>query len=609
MTREELEWLVGRLRQRRYPQGAAILAPGEAPGRLHFIWDGTVELEAVGHVDERRRVLAELVQGECFPLEALQEDRTVFSTFRAKVETWCYELPREDFCALQERSAAFRTFCEERSTAFLENSRRVYLAHFARQDEPSLPMGSAVGELARMPPTLGPGALLHDAVRALDADGGELVVVLGEDGMPAGVFTSQDLVHLVAEGGLDLDLPISRVMRAPPPVLGTRDLGQDAALAIAMHGRRHVLVADGGRFVGALTERDLFSLERVGLAEVSRLVRGANDLATLRRATEDVRALARAMMAQGVAAEPFTRILSTLNDGITEKVIALELEAAGVPGDAFCWLALGSEGRFEQTLWSDQDNGLVFDLPPGGDPEAIREAVLPIARRINEALASCGFPLCKGGVMAGNPEWCLSVDEWRWKFAGWIREPTPQGILDATIFFDLRPLWGRRELARGLRSFLAAEVPRHARFLHLLAESALERGVPMGFFRDFVVDAQGTLDLKLSGIAIFVDAARIYGLASGVAATNTDRRLREAGEKLGLPRDEVEAWVGAFHFVQVLRLRLQHALRRAGQEMHNRIDPYALNPLDRRFLLEAFRQANKLQRRVAASYRATSGAM
>jgi signal-transduction protein with cAMP-binding, CBS, and nucleotidyltransferase domain len=138
------------------------------------------------------------------------------------------------------------------------------------------------------------------------------------------------------------------------------------------------------------------------------------------------------MLERGAAAEQLTYLISTLNDLLTIRVIELELHASGLAGVRLCWLALGSEGRFEQTLVTDQDNGIVFAAD--GDTDTLRARLLPFAQRVNETLARCGFPLCKGGIMAGNPQWCLSVDEWRHRFDLWIDSGNPEALLHSTIF-------------------------------------------------------------------------------------------------------------------------------------------------------------------------------
>jgi CBS domain-containing protein len=232
----------------------------------------------------------------------------------------------------------------------------------------------------------------------------------------------------------------------------------------------------------------------------------------------------------------------------------------------------------------------------------LRELLLPFARRVNLALAECGFPLCKGEVMASNPKWCLSLQEWQDTFDRWIYHGAPMDLLHATIFFDFRALHGADHLATALRQWLQDTAPKNTRFLHQLAVNALRNRPPLGVVRDFVTQENHTLDLKLNGITPFVDAARIFDLAIGGTRTNTVERLREIAEPLAMSARDVDGYCEAFLFIQLVRLRHHHAQRARGEPLSNRIDPDQLNPLDRRILKEAFRQARKLQTRLALDY-------
>ncbi|MCE5182400.1 MAG: DUF294 nucleotidyltransferase-like domain-containing protein, partial [Betaproteobacteria bacterium] len=261
----------------------------------------------------------------------------------------------------------------------------------------------------------------------------------------------------------------------------------------------------------------------------------------------------------------------------------------------FCWIALGSEGRFEQTLNTDQDNGIIFATPAGMSPDQVRQQLLPVARRINEVLDACGFPLCKGNIMASNPQWCLSLGEWRECFAGWIHRGDAPVLLNAAIFFDFRPLYGAQHLADELRTWLHATIKENRLFLKHMAVNALANHPPLGLVRDFVVGDGHTLDLKLNGITPFVDAARIFSLYAGTGETSTIRRLRASGAQWQISPATLEAWIEAFLFIQLLRLRIQHEQDEHGMTLSNKIDPDDLNDLDRRILKEAFRQARKLQ--------------
>ena len=168
-----------------------------------------------------------------------------------------------------------------------------------------------------------------------------------------------------------------------------------------------------------------------------------------------------------------------------------------MPKGSWCWLALGSEGRHEQSLVSDQDNGLVFSATDRHEADALREIFLPFAQDVNRRLADCGFPLCSGGIMAGNPAWCLSLDEWRQRFYEWVRRPEPEALLNASIFFDLFPLCGDRDLGEELRSLLLSLTADTPAFLHLMAVNALQVDVPLNF-RGEVVAGEGEAAMRLT---------------------------------------------------------------------------------------------------------------
>ncbi len=127
-----------------------------------------------------------------------------------------------------------------------------------------------------------------------------------------------------------------------------------------------------------------------------------------------------------------------LNDRICQRIIELVRNRHRWERISWCWLAFGSEGRLEQTFATDQDNGLIFESHGDARPSEVRAKLLPFAREVNEALDACGYPLCKGNVMASNPELCLSVAEWKAKMEGWLHNSEPKALLDASICFDFR---------------------------------------------------------------------------------------------------------------------------------------------------------------------------
>ena len=463
--------------------------------------------------------------------------------------------------------------------------------------------------IRREPVTVPPETPLRQALRTMSENQISSVVIADAERKPLGVFTLRDLLVRVALDSCDLDQPIRNVMSGGRLItLKGQATAYQAGLLMARHGTHRVLVVDDEqRLLGIVSQGDLFALERAGVKEISGEIRAARDLEALRHAAREIRRLALSMLGQGVGAEQLTHFISTLNDLLTIRILELTEAEFDLPKVDWCWLCFGSEGRFEQTLSTDQDNGLIFAAEGANDSEmeALRQGFLPFAKAVNDKLDACGFPLCKGNVMASNPALCLSLEEWDGKFSDWLHAAHPQALLNATIYFDFRPLYGQEALAERLRDWLLARSGGASMFLRFMAENALRVPLPLGFIRDFVYDDDRqfphTIDFKGSGTRPFVDAARIFALASGVRQTSTAERLRAIAEKMRLGREDVAAIIEAFYFVQLLRLRHQ---QEAGDEAGaNRIDPDALNELDRHILKEAFKQAKKLQGRLQLDYR------
>jgi CBS domain-containing protein len=607
ISETNLRWMAERLEFVEFPEGNIILSPGECGSALYFIHAGLIQLEAVGSAAENLKILAELVEGESFPLEALEENRPVFSTFRAKVASICYALSLDDFLEFKKIDKVFADFCHYRSTSFLEQSRRVYKLHFSHQSEEQQRLSAPLSLLMKPDPlTAKVGWTVREVVAPMYEQDTDATIIIDDESRPIGIFTIRDLLRKVIVPGMDLYMPIEKAMTPSPKTLPVSALGYEAALMLAEAGFHHIVLESDGILAGTVSERELFSLQRVSLSQINAQIKLADSIGQLQECHRDIRLVAESMLIQGVNADQMTQIISTLNDQVISRALDLEFPLLALEGINACWIALGSEGRHEQTLTTDQDNGIIFEAPAGMSADRAREIILPLAEKVNQALDLIGFPLCKGNIMAMNPDCCLSFKEWQVRFGRWITEPTPEALLKASIFFDFRYLYGEVRLSDQLRVWLADAVKGQARFFHLLVENAMLRTPPLGFFRDFVVDdhpdCPSSLDIKTSGVTLFVDAARVYGLAHGVTRSNTRQRMMMAGDYRKWPHSEVNAWLDAFSFLQSLRIRHHYELNRNGAASHNRLNPYGLNNLDRKFFLESLRQAGKLQKQLSADF-------
>jgi CBS domain-containing protein len=331
------------------------------------------------------------------------------------------------------------------------------------------------------------------------------------------------------------------------------------------------------------------------------------DVTALQHAAADIRRFARNLLGQGVRARQLTELISHLNDVLAERLVTLLAAQHGVDLQRVCWLAFGSEGRSEQTIATDQDNGIVF---VSDDAPRERPLLLAFARDVNEALDVCGYPLCKGNVMASNPECCLTQQEWMARFADWIDHGAPEDLLNASIYFDFRPVAGAHALAQPMRELVVAQAQRNARFMKQMADNALRSGPALTWTGAIDTESQGgqsVVDLKLHGTAVYVDAARLYALAHGVAATGTRARFEAAARAMNVPAQEAEAWTSGFEVLQLLRLQVQldrdsRSAVDASDGNPNLIDVGALNDIDRRVLKESLRVARRLQQRIELDY-------
>jgi len=589
-----------------YAPGETVLQPSDGPvRRLLFVKRG--ELRG-------QRGMADLAQGgfhyeagDLFPVGALMGERAVTATYSAIDDLFCLEVDAAVVRQLATESPEFADFLNRRIQQFLELARRALHGTQSGQAMAERALESPLSSLPRKQPlTCAPETPLVDALRRMHAARVGSILALDAQGRVQGILTRHDVLERVALARPDDATPVLQVMSSPVTTLDEQASLQDAALAMSRHGIRHLPITAAGELVNIVSERDLFALQKLSLKQVSGSIRVAADRTALQAAAGDIRRFAQHLLAQGLSARSLTQLLSHLNDLLTERLVQLVAAEHGLDLRHACWLAFGSEGRSEQTIATDQDNGLIF---VSDDPARDRPAWLAMAQDVNRALDDCGYPLCKGGIMAGNPACCLTPEEWRARFDHWMDQGAPQDLLNASIFFDFRPLAGDAALAAPLQLAVVSRASRLPRFLKQMADNALRNRPPLNWHGGLDATAAGgakVIDLKLNGTAIFVDCARLFALAQGQPETGTRERFEAFARVAGVPAQEADGWVGAFEYLQMFRLRIQMqgegAAAAAARENPNRVDVASLNQIDLRILKECFRVARRLQQRLELDY-------
>lgn len=607
MDTAHLAYLVEHCQLRFYGEDDTIIHPDDGPVQhLYIVKQGRVHGQRPHSARRGTETTFEITSGECFPMAALIGERATRTAHLAAEDTFCLLLDKAAFARLFAQSTPLRDFALRGVSSLLDQVNQQVQMRAVETLGSQYSLDTRLGELAmRQPISCAPDMPLRDAVRLMHEGQVGSIVIVDPGLRPQGIFTLRDLRRAVADGS-SLELPIDSLMTQAPFHLPPSASAFDAAIAMTERHIAHVCLVEQGKLCGVVSERDLFSLQRVDLVHLARTIRHAGRVETLATLREDIRQLVDRMLAHGASASQITHIVTLLNDHTVCRVIELTLEDLGDPGIAFTWLCFGSEGRREQTLHTDQDNGILFEAADGAEAAAIRGRLLPLAMEINQRLAQCGFSLCKGDIMAGNPQLCLSRQEWSRRFAGFVREASPENLLASTIYFDLRTVWGDASGCEKLRDELLGQIADNRLFQRMMAENALRQRPPVGRFRDFVVARRGaekdTLDLKSQGLTPFVDGARLLALAHGIKACNTQQRLRELIERGIIDPLDGAAYEEAYHFIQQTRLQQHQLQARQSQPYSNRLDPDSLNHLDRRILRESFRQAQRLQSSLTLRY-------
>ncbi len=598
MPAADIDWFLTHCEQRYLEPAEVLVRPDQGPVHtVYLIRQGTVRSEqgATGAAG----VFAHEA-GEMLPVAAALARRPVVSTYTAVDDVFVLAIAATDIETLAARSPLFSDFLNRRVLALLEKSRQALHQDYTRQVLAQQTLETPLAQLVKQTPAhCLPTTPLRQALETLHARHIGSMLVIDDAGTLQGILTRHDLPRLMLDPAFSLEIPIAQVMQSPVRSLTDQHTAQDAARTMSEYAIRHIPVTRGGQVIGMVSERDLFALQRASLQQVSARIHRAQDDAALQAGAADIRELARSLLMQGVQSRQVTELISHLNDLLTRRLLVLHAQAHGVDLQGLCWLALGSEGRGEQTIATDQDNAL---LVPDDTSEAELARLRTWADGVNQALDACGYPRCKGGIMAGQPACCLRASEWRARFSHWIEHGSPEDLLHASIFFDFRAIAGDLAQAEPLARHIAERVRETPRFLHQLAINALGHRSPLNWLGHVELDDAGTVDLKLQGAVLFVDAARILGLAHGVQATSTRERLISTGQALGLKSQEYDSWVGAFEFVQSLRLRLQLEPEVARSAHPNRLLLADLSDIDRRILATSLREARRLQQRLELDY-------
>lgn len=562
------------------PQGATIHAQGGEPSRhLYLIREGLIRLER----DEQPVILLEA--GELFGYPSLLSGKppafTAIAEERAQICQWPESL--------------FRDLLKNQSFAqFFLRSLSERLGDIATIQMPALSgnLSVAVGSLSRRSPIfVSAHTTIVEAAQLMRHEGISSVLVRSD---PDGIVTDRDLRNRVLAAELSPKTRIDQIMSGPlytqpasVPVYG-------ALLFMLEKNIHHLALTREKQVVGIVTSRDLLRHQANSPFYLLRQLEQIDKLRDIGFYAGEIVKIVTTLSHGGLDVMQIGRFVTSLNDMLISRIISLVEEELGPPPTAYAWIVFGSEGRMEQTILTDQDNALVYDLH---SPEAEQYFKL-LAERVGEALLQAGFPPCPGGYMAKN--WCRPLADWQRLFQHWITIPEPQSLLDAAIFFDYRTVYG--SLSLDSLENLLLEAGKNRRFLAQFARAALGFRPPLGWFQR-IREEDGHVNLKKGGIAPIVALARVYALEAHSRVRPTEERLQAAARQGTLSEDRANTLIQSFRFLSAIRMRDQLTDLREGRKPDNRIRMNEqLSVIERRHLKEAFVAIRQMQNAAAQRY-------
>ncbi len=567
-----------------------------ANGCFYIINTGTVEIQ-----QEDGTVLNRLGPRDMFGYRALLQGEHTSQQTKASDDSILYRLKGAEFVRLCKQHPHLWEFF----TPAVQKKLTGTTNRLTQGDDSSVNlMAVSLADLVtREPVALSPEASIRQAAKTMGDNRISSILVIA-DGSLRGIVTDRDLRSRVIAAGLSYDRPIKDIMTVDPFTADASSYGFQALLSMARRHIHHLPVMDDGKPVGMITATDL--LERRSTSAVY-LIGDIYKRQSPQGLTEISRQIPNVLLnlvEASASAHSVGHVISAIGEAITCRLLELAEAKFGPAPVPYAWIVAGSMARFEQTALSDQDNALLLadEVQPEHD-----EYFKSLAKFVCDGLNECGYVYCPGDIMAVTDKWRQPLATWRKYFDGWIDEPEPKALMLSSIFFDMRAIYGDKELFQELSRHVLAKSGKNGIFLAFMTSNALTHRPPLGFLRNFVLIKDGendrTLDLKHNGVVPIIDLARIYALAGGIAAVNTDERLEGvAGGELSKAgsadlRD-------AFEYISNVRLRHQANAVKNGAKPDNFVSPKELSHFERNHLKDAFALVRTMQTSLVQHFQA-----
>ena len=611
LSEELLDEVAGQVQVSYFKAGSTILELDAVHQEFCYIRSGAVE------VTRRNGELYNLLgEGDIFGHFSLLRHSRVRFPAKALEDSLIYFIPEAMFHQLCEADEQFAEFVEV-------DRPRLETAVESQRKNNDMMVTRIRKLLTRYPVMVEARATVQEAARQISESQASAVLVLdkpennprytfrdSEGGywQVTGILTDSDFRTKVVAEGLSPDTPVGEVAGRRLIAVQSDESVQEAMLCMLRNNIHHLPVMHRRSPVGIVHLSDIIRYETQSSLYLVSNIFHQPSVECLAKLAPDVQAAFVRMVHDGADSQMVGKALSTIGRSFTRRLLEMAEEELGPPPVPYCFMALGSMARNEQSIVTDQDNALV--LSDDFDPASHDEYFATMAKRVSDGLAACGYTYCKGDVMATNPKWRQPLSVWKGYFTEWIERPSPEGLLHSSIFFDLDTVHGDNPLVEELQDLVATKASKHKRFLSAMARNALNRTPPLGIFRTFVMEKDGkhnnSINLKRRGTAPMVDLIRIHALACGSRAQNSFDRLDDIDRTQLLAPGVSDKLRYALEFLSMSRIRHQVIDLEHEHEPDNNIEPENVSSEERHNLKDAFQALSNAQKFLKFRYPMTS---
>ncbi len=589
LTEECLNEIVATLEISYLRRGKPLLNPGDENQSLYLIRTGALEL-----YDIEGNISAQLSEGDWAGHRSTMLSGIVTRKVVAIEDTLLYVIASSVFKKLLKEHKAIREYFSEQKTERLRSA-----INEISNNEQSTLISTRVGELSHTAPLIVAAntTIKEAAIRMTSEHASALLVIDEGENDIQGIITDREFCTKVVANGLNLEESVDTIMTRNIITIPCKSTASQALLTMTRNNIRHVPVLENNKVKLIVTAADIIRLQSDNAFYLIKEIHRANSIEELTSLSKQLAPTLVNLVKSGLNADDTAHAISSIGESITKRLLQMAEEKLGPPPVPYAFIIAGSQARNEQTAHSDQDNALI--LSDDYDEEKHDEYFLTLAKFVSDGLDACGYIYCPGDVMATNKQWRQPLSAWKKYFKQWMNEPEPKPLMYASIFFDLRCIYGDQQLLQELQTKVYKRTKKSDLFINLMSANALHYRPPLGLFRHFVLEKTGAehkaLNMKKRGVVPIIDLARVYALKAGSHAINTQERIDAVAEAGVLSQEGRADLKDAFEFISTVRLKHQAMQIENGKVADNHVPPEELSSLERRHLKDSFEIVSTLQ--------------